>query len=363
MADMLMTGFPGFLGSALLPRILARRPDGTLHCLVQAQHLELARLRVADLAAEHPHVAGRVELVIGDITQPGLGVDPVSRARLAGVDEVWHLAAVYDLAADAELARRVNVEGTAHVLEFCRSRAHLERLQYVSTCYVSGDYVGEFPEDELDLGQGFLNHYDATKFAAEVLVRRAMRAGLRATIYRPGIVVGDSQTGRTQKYDGPYFLASYLRRQPAVAFVPNVGPRDEVRVGLVPRDYVIDAIDALSVMERSVGRTYALTDPNPPTAREVVEAFAGHLGKKVVWVPLPLRPTRAAIGAVPGMEKLLGIPAQTLDYFAFPTTYATANAVSDLEGTGIVCPPFATYADRLLDFMADHPEIDSAAMV
>ena len=130
------------------------------------------------------------------------------------MQEVWHLAAVYDLAVPEEIARRVNVQGTANVIEFARSRKEFTRLQYVSTCYVSGDYDGEFPEDEIDLGQGFLNHYESTKFEAEVLVRRAIRAGLPATIYRPGIVVGDSVTGETQKYDGPYFYATYIQRHP-----------------------------------------------------------------------------------------------------------------------------------------------------
>lgn len=290
-------------------------------------------------------------------------MDPVARSQLGDVTEVWHLAAVYDLAVPEAVARRVNVDGTAHVIEFARSRPRLERLQYVSTCYVSGDFPGCFPEDELDLGQSFLNHYEDTKFTAEVLVRRAMRAGLPATIYRPGIVVGDSRTGRTQKYDGPYFLATFLRRQPSVAVVPAVGPPDEVKVGLVPRDYVIDAIDALSVMEGAIGRTYAITDPNPPTAREVVETFAEHLGKRVVWVPLPLAPTRAVVGRVPGAERLLGLPAEALDYFASPTTYSTRNALADLAGTGVSCPPFSSYAGQLLDYMLEHPEVDSAAMV
>jgi thioester reductase-like protein len=363
MADLFLTGFPGFLGTALLPRMLARRPGARVFALVQPQHLELAAERVAEIVEAQPHTAGRIELVTGDITSPGLGMDPVTRSQLAEVTEVWHLAAVYDLAVPEEAARRVNVDGTAHVLDFARSRTPLERLQYVSTCYVSGDYAGTFPEDELDLGQGFLNHYEATKFEAEVLVRRAMRAGMPATIYRPGIVVGDSRTGRTQKYDGPYFLATFLRRQPAVAMVPAVGPKDDVHVGLVPRDYVIDAIDELSVSPKAIGRTYALTDPNPPTAREVVETFAEHLGKRVVWVPLPLTATRALVGHVPGMERVLGLPAESLDYFASPTTHATTNAVADLAGTGITCPPFSAYAGQLLDFMLAHPEVDSAAMV
>jgi len=360
-AALLLTGFPGFLGSALLPRLLARREGVRAICVVQPQHLATAQRRVREIEAAHPHTLHRVELVEGDITAQDLGIDPAARDVLGEVNEVWHLAAIYDLTVAEGVARRVNVGGTARVLEFCRSRPQFSRLQYVSTCYVSGRYQGEFTEDALDEGQTFYNHYESTKFEAEMLVRTAMADGLPATVYRPGIVVGDSRTGETQKYDGPYFVAAFLRRQPRVAALPAVG--DSVKTSLVPRDFVIEAMDQLSVLDRSVGRTYALTDPNPPTARQVANVFARHLGKRVIWVPLPLGITRAVLGSVPGLERLLGLPAELLDYFASSTTYSTANTIADLAGTGLECPPFESYAGRLLDFMVDHPEIDSSAMV
>lgn len=362
MATLLMTGFPGFLGSALLPRLLARRPSDRAVCLVQPQHLETAQARVLEIEAAHPHMPDRLELVTGDITAPDLGTDPAGRQALEQVSEVWHLAAIYDLSVGETLAHQVNVGGTTRILELCRSLPSLRRLQYVSTCYVSGRYEGEFTEDSLDEGQTFRNHYESTKFEAEMLVRKAMADGVPATIYRPGIVVGDSRTGETQKYDGPYFLATFLRRQLSVAVVPAVGAADRVEVCLVPRDFVIDAMDQLSVLDESVGKTFALTDPDPPTVRELVNTFAAHLDKKVIWIPLPLGLTRAVVGSVPGMEQLLGLPAEALDYFASPTTYSTANTTAALSGTGLRCPPFERYAGRLLDFMVDHPEIDSAAM-
>ncbi|MCU0266254.1 MAG: SDR family oxidoreductase [Actinomycetia bacterium] len=362
MSALLMTGFPGFLGSALLPKILARREGSHAYCLVQEHWVQLATERLQEIEAAHPHTAGRISLIEGDITIPGLGIDYVDRARVNDVTEVWHLAAVYDLAVPESVARRVNVEGTAHVIEFCLGCPDFRRLQYVSTCYVSGNHHGEFGEDDLDLGQGFLNHYEATKFEAEVLVRRAMKAGLPATIYRPGIVVGDSRTGETQKYDGPYMYATYMTRLPRVALIPGVGDFDVVRAGLVPRDYVIGAMDVLSVMDKSEGRTYALTDPNPPTTGEVVQILADYLHRKPVRVPLPLGLTRAVVAHVPGLEKLLGLPAEALDYLAAQTTYSTKNTVADLEGTGVECPPFASYAERLLDYMTAHPEHGASAM-
>lgn len=357
---LLMTGFPGFLGSALLPRLLARRGDDRAYCLVPRRHLPAARERLTALKAEHPDLVGRVTLLQGDLTAEHLGLTTKARSKLDDVDEVWHLAAVYDLAVPAEVARRVNVDGTARVLELAAGLPRLRHLHYVSTCYVSGRYAGEFAEDVLEAGQEFRNHYEATKYDAEVLVRKAMADGLPVTIYRPGIVVGDSSTGETQKYDGPYFLASFLRRQPRVALVPSVPP--EARFCLVPRDFVIEAMDRLSANDDCVGRTYALTDPKPPTVRKVIETFAHVLGKRIVWVPVPERLTRGALAYVPGLKRLLGLPAETVEYSTSPTTYSTTNTLTDLEGTGVECPRFVDYADRLLAYMTAHPEVGSEAM-
>ena len=80
-------------------------------------------------------------------------------------------------------------------------------------------------------------------------------------------------------------------------------------------------------------------------------------------MPLPLGPTHTLIDRVPGMERLLGLPAEAVDYFASPTTYSTSNATTDLEGTGVQCPSFDDYADRLVDFMRQHADIGSKAMV
>lgn len=367
MPTLLLTGFPGFLGSALLPRLLARREGARALCLVQPQHRATAERRLDQLAAEHPDLPERTRLIDGDLTEPGLGLtdpgtDPGTDPELAEVTEVWHLAAVYDLTVAAAVARRVNVGGTARVIELCRRLPKLTRLQYVSTCYVSGRYEGVFTEDMLVEGQTFHNHYEATKFAAEVLVREAMAEGLPATIYRPGIVVGDSRTGATQKLDGPYFIARFLARQPLpVAVLPAVDR--EVTASLVPRDFVIDAMDELSVLERSLGRTYALTDPSPPTNREVAELLAEHLGKRLVWAPVPLGLTRAALATVPGLAWLMKLPPELIDYFSTPTSYAVEHTTTDLAGTGLTCPAFGDYVGRLLAYLAEHPELDAAAMV
>ena len=126
----LMTGFPGFLGSALLPGIL-KRTDGAAICLVQSKFAALANRRVTELRTADPALEGRIQVVEGDITQPGLGL----RAdALDEVTEAWHLAAVYDLAVAREVAVRVNVDGTRNVLDALERCPRLTRLHYFSTC-------------------------------------------------------------------------------------------------------------------------------------------------------------------------------------------------------------------------------------
>lgn len=361
MNTLLVTGFPGFLGSALLPRILGRAGDAEAVCLVQSKFASLARDRVAALEAEHPLLRSRIRLVEGDITRPGLGVESPA-ALQASVREVYHLAAIYDLGVKRDVGMRINVDGTRHVIDFAAACGGLERLQYVSTCYVSGPYRGVFKESDLDVGQSFNNFYEETKFLAEVEVQRAGAGGLPTTIYRPAIVVGDSRTGATQKYDGPYTALRLLLRQPPIAFLPVVGNIGQTRMNVVPRDFVVDAIAFLSGLERARGKVYHLADPSPRTVKEIVEAMGHATGRRVIKVPVPLGPAKAALNYVPGLVGLLKIPAGALDYFVHPTTYDTANAEADLAGTGIRVTPLVSCLGPMAEFVRHNPEVPAEAM-
>jgi len=362
LSTVLFTGFPGFLGSELLPRILRRTDGKTAICLVQSEYADLARRRLDDIEMADPALRGRVSLVEGDITRADLGLGAAGRRIASEVTGIHHLAAVYDLGVRREVGMRVNLYGTRHVLDFSEACSGLERFHYVSTCYVSGRHPGIFGEDDLDRGQVFNNYYEETKYLAELEVRERMRGGLPATVYRPAIVVGDSRTGATQKYDGPYSVIRWLLKQPGVALMPLLKGAAEARLNLVPSDFVIAAIDCLAALPHSVGRTYQLADPEPLTVGETVELIAAATERRVLGVPVPKSLAKSAIRGVPGLSKLTGIQPEALDYFDHPAHYSVQHAVTDLQGSGISVPSFASYVDTLVKYVVAHPEVGSGAM-
>jgi thioester reductase-like protein len=344
--SILFTGFPGFIGMRLLPRILELKPASRIRCLVQEKFLGTARHAVEALEISHPHLRGRIGLVTGDITTPGLGIEGgEARALRDEWVEAYHLAAVYDLAVAPEPAHRINVLGTQNVLEFLGAARNLERLHYVSTAYVSGNHRGIFSETDLDVGQGFKNHYEETKFLAEVEVSRS---GVPRTIYRPGVVVGDSRTGETGKFDGPYFVLGAMERLPSPGLFIRLG-RGNGTVNIVPVDFVVEALARLSSSDVSRGKTYHLTDPNPHGPVEIARLFAKGLGKRFAFIPVPLRVAKAAF-APRSVRRFFGMPAEALDYFDDATRHDASQATADLRALGLECPSLPDYIPRLVDF-------------
>ncbi len=331
-------------------------------CLVQSKFADLARTRAGELESIYPEFEGRIDILEGDITRRGLGLG-TEGALLDGIVEIYHLAAVYDLSVPRQVGMRVNVDGTRNMLEFAGECPFLERFQYVSTCYVSGTFAGKYSEEDLDRGQRFHNYYEETKFLAEIEVQKCMREGMPATVYRPAVVVGDSSTGATQKYDGPYSIIRLLMRQPKTAILPIIGDTKHSEVNVVPRDFVLDAITYLSGRPESKNHVYHLADPSPLTVEEMLQELARILDRRIIRIPMPLSVAKWALLHVPGVHSMIGIPADTLDYFVHPGSYATSLTQAALRSSGICCPRFPEYLGRLIDFMRNHPEVGSAAMV
>jgi thioester reductase-like protein len=356
----LFTGFPGFIGARLIPRLIELRPGAVFHCLVQPRFLDLAQSQIRDIEKKHKHAKGHIEIVVGDITQQGLGLEaPTARELHAHLVGAYHLAAVYDLAVERQLGRKINVEGTRNVLEFLGEAKHFEKLDYVSTAYVSGSHTGVFRETDLDVGQGFKNHYEETKFQAELEV---VRSKLPFTTYRPGIVVGDSKTGETAKFDGPYYALAAMERLPSPGAFIRIGTGG-TPVNVVPVDFVIEAMAQLSASAVSKGKTYHLTGHEPPSSLEIAQVFAKLIGKSFVFVPVPAMVARTLLGPRP-VQRFLGLPVQSLDYFDNPCQYDASQATKDLARLGVACPRFADYAPKLVEFWKQKKsEVRRTAMI
>jgi thioester reductase-like protein len=348
-----MTGFPGFIASRLLERLADERVFAYL--LVQSAFVEKAMAEIERIAAVTETPLENFALIEGDVTKTDLGISNEDLATVRDeVTDIFHLAAVYDLAVAKDVAFAVNLDGTKNVGKFALSLANLKRYNYISTCYVAGKRTGRILESELVHDAGFRNFYEETKYLAELEVEK-LKAELPVTIFRPSVVVGDSQTGETAKYDGIYYLIKYLMRSPGLLRLVNVG-NPEVRLNLVPVDFVVDSIAALSQDEKTVGKTIAIADPTPLATAELFNVISENLSGKRSLITPPAKLVEWFL-STPLSPSLTGLPHSGVPYFFVAQTYDTATADALLKSHGMTCPRFSDYAKTLLDFVKKHPTV------
>jgi thioester reductase-like protein len=256
-----------------------------------------------------------------------------------------------------EDAECTNVDGTRRILDLAAGLPQLEGFHFVSTLAVAGDYPGHFSEEDLDLGQSFDHAYGKSKYQAEKLVKES---GLPATVYRPGVVVGDSRTGEMDKVDGPYYLFNVLhglRRFPAVRRMPMIVPREEnTFFHVVPVDFVAAGMVELAERTAQPGKTYHLMDPHPLTYRDFYSStlkamgFTGPQIKRPLSRLVKLLTSKAFWPATQKAGRRFGMPAEMLAHFNYTTTYSTDNTRSDLQGSGISCPPVPEYLETIIAY-------------
>jgi thioester reductase-like protein len=341
-----VTGFPGFIGKRLVRALLDDDPSAQVACLVEARMEQAAREAAGD----------RVEVLPGDITDRRLGLSDDDYERLtAETTAVFHLAAVYNLAVPLEIAQKVNVEGTGNIVEFCRRCQKLQRHNYVSTAYVAGTRKNVVYEHELIMGQWFKNHYESTKFQAEVWVHESMDK-VPTAVYRPAIVVGDSQTGETQKFDGPYFMlraiaVSMKRGWPIAKY-----GKSAAAFNVVPVDFVVSGLLAGSKDERAIGETFHLVDPEPISAGEVFSLLSELYASRKPAYTIPAKPVALALRAKPVRQLFEGIPAESIQYLNHAVRYDARCAFDLLERNGLRLPRFMEYAEAMVRFFREHED-------
>ena len=353
-----VTGATGFIGRNLVEKLLQR--EGTVYALVRAG----SRGRLEELRTSLGADGARIVPVTGDLSQPGLGVSEEDLVAMRGeIDHFFHLAAIYDLTADAEAQEIANVEGTRHAIELSGA-VEAGCFHQVSSIAAAGLYKGTWTEDMFEEAESLDTHpYFRTKHESERVVREDCSRPWR--IYRPGIVVGDSRSGEIDKIDGPYYMFKLLQQARRVlpSWLPTVGVEGG-EINIVPVDYVTAAIDHIAHKPGLDGRAFSLTDPNPKTAGEVLNLFAhaadapqaalrldpGITAPATNLVRTGLRflpPAKRAMKI--GLDRL-GVPAGVLEYVNYPTHFDSTEAQRALAGSGIEVPPLESYADRVWDY-------------
>jgi short-subunit dehydrogenase len=361
-----VTGATGFIGHHLVKTLLAKR-KGKVFVLVRAESLGKFEKSKERWGKE----ASRVVPVLGDIAKPGLGVSDKDRAELQGkIKHFFHLAAIYDLKAGAEEQIAVNVNGTRHAVQFAEA-IEAGIFHHTSSIAAAGLYEGVFSEDMFEEATNLQHPYFRTKHDSEGLVRKECKRPWR--VYRPGVVVGDSQTGEIDKIDGPYYFFKVIQklRKLLPPWMPAIG-LDGGRLNIVPVDFVVNAMDHIAHQSGHNGKCFHLTDPNPKRVGEVLAIFAeaAHAPKMTVrinpamfgFIPSMVRQAIASLTPVrrirDAVMKDLGLPPDVMAFATYPTRFDSRQAQKALAGSGIEVPPLETYAWRLWDYWERHLDPD-----
>jgi long-chain acyl-CoA synthetase len=355
----LLTGATGFVGMEVLARYL-ELSDRDLVALVRASDDGEARARVRSTVAAlfgredaHP---GRVTAVAADLEQPHLGLNEGRRHELAArVSDIIHAAASVSFTLPLEQSRCINVDGTRRLLEFALSPeldGRLHRFAYVSTAYVAGTHTGRFGEDELDIGQGFRNPYERSKFEAERLVR-AHSDQLPVQIFRPSIVVGDRRTGWTASFNVLYSPLKAFAR----GALPALPALRSATVDVVSVDYVADAIFALaSGPVEEPGETFALVaGPEATTVGRLTELSARELGRRPPPIVSPsmyryiIHPVLKRRGPIHRRREITRSEV-FFPYFTMRLGFDDRRSRRRLARHGIAVSPIEHYLHRLIAF-------------
>ena len=362
-----VTGATGFIGKRLVKKLLERK-GSVVHFLLRKESAG----KVAELRSYWGVSAARAVPVFGDLTSRKLGVSAEDVKKLKGqIDHFHHLAAVYDLSADAESQAAVNIEGTRNTVEFAKA-IDAGHFHHVSSIAAAGLYEGVFREDMFEEAEGLDHPYFLTKHESEKIVRQDCK--MPWTVYRPAMVVGDSTTGEMDKIDGPYYFFKMIQRmrQLLPPWMPAVG-LEGGRINIVPVDFVVNAINVISHQKAIGKKCFHLVDPVGYRVGDVLDIFsrAAHAPRMNLFVnaallgfiPKGIKKSLMAIAPVRRVRnavlKDLGLPEDMLTFVNYPTRFDCRETLAALKGSGVECPNLKDYAWRIWDYWERHldPEL------
>ncbi len=280
---LLLTGATGFVGRYLMRDLLLT--GHRVAVVIRPDRKSTAPQRIEAIMQHWEREAGRILprpiVLSGDIREKRIGLSNEDFAWVQNsCDRIVHSAAVLHFFGDRQSEPWLtNVDGTKNIVSLCEHFA-VRQFHYLSTAYACGQRTDRVLENELDKGQSFRNDYEHSKFVAESYVRDHCAAG-SVTVYRPSVVVGDSQTGATTSYHGLFLYLRLLamlvpqqqRNARGAIYTPIQLPLqgDEPR-NLVPVDWVSQVICGIIGNRAAHGQTFHLTPDVRTTPRLVVDS-------------------------------------------------------------------------------------------
>jgi NAD(P)-dependent dehydrogenase (short-subunit alcohol dehydrogenase family) len=360
-----VTGATGFIGRYLVGNLLKRK--GTVHVLVRKG----SEKKLEAIAASMGWDRKRIVPVTGDLSKPRLGLTAAQVKALSGkVLHFFHLAAIYDMSADAASQQVANIDGTRNAVELAAA-IKAGCFHHTSSIAAAGLYPGVFREDMFEEAEGLKDPYLRTKHESEGLVRKECKVPFR--IYRPSMVIGHSKTGEMDKIDGPYYLFGLIKkiRSTLPQWVPTLGIEGG-RLNVVPVDFVADAMDHIAHKKGLDGQCFHLVDPEPMRFGELMNTFCRAAHAPEMTMRLDARMLAVVPGAVRGavlnlppvkrftsmVLRDLKIPPATLAFITYPTRFDTRVVERALKGSKIAVPELESYAWRIWDYWERHLDPD-----
>lgn len=251
MSSILVTGASGFLGTALIPKLLEKGS------------------KIYALSRHPPVPAENLIPLIGDILEPNLGLKEVPD----DIEIVVHCAALLSFKArDKDRLYQTNYQGTIHLLEWMKKHK-ITRLFHISTAYLFGQ-----------------NDYEVTKQMAEEAISRYPE--IKTTIFRPSIIIGDSKLQGLPPLSGFYYgimAVDHIKRlferktcAPSWRVKIRIRGKRAGRLNLIPVDIVVRGM--IDIITQDKIGVFHLTNSLAPTLKTLEEPISEAIGADVKFL-------------------------------------------------------------------------------